>query len=70
MVIDIRRSVLGLIAAGFLILFAQSASALNTFYTTQPANATFERGGGPARIPKSFKYKIHLTNLVNKIYGG
>ncbi len=43
--IELKRSALILIIASILILFTQSASALNTFYTTQSQNITLETSG-------------------------
>ncbi len=42
MVIDIKKTILILALITISILLPQSASALNTFYTTQSSNATFE----------------------------
>ncbi len=44
-VIELKRAALILIAASLLILFAQPASAKNTFYTTQSGNVTLETSG-------------------------
>ena len=45
MVIDIKKVAVILLFASIFILFTQSASAINTFYTTQSQNVTLETSG-------------------------